>query len=97
MNAFFYKAYGAPSTYTFGTRPKPVISKPNHVVIKVHAASLNPIDYRQSCGDMKVAMSEQYVYPFCVLSTFFRSPPRLLLLLVIHAVFRGTRLTRRII
>jgi len=61
MNAFFYEAYGAPSTNTFGTRPKPVISKPNHVIMKVHAVSLNPIDYRQSCGDMKLMTNEKCV------------------------------------
>lgn len=42
------------------TIPKPFISSPDDVLIKVHAASLNPIDKGRVAGGLSMLMPEQY-------------------------------------
>jgi NADPH:quinone reductase-like Zn-dependent oxidoreductase len=48
MNAFYFEKYG--KDMTFGTVPKPKVTDPTHVLVKIHAASLNPIDYKVRDG-----------------------------------------------
>ncbi|KAK6362352.1 hypothetical protein TWF730_006046 [Orbilia blumenaviensis] len=60
MRSFFLPTgYGRPSTYELGDLPKPTISTPDNVLIKVHAASLNPIDMRYAEGTMKLMFPSQ--------------------------------------
>ncbi|EGX42945.1 hypothetical protein AOL_s00215g894 [Orbilia oligospora ATCC 24927] len=60
MRSFFLPAgYGKPSTYKLGELPKPAVSTPDNVLIKVHAASLNPIDMRYAEGTMKPMLPAQ--------------------------------------
>ncbi|KAK6535690.1 hypothetical protein TWF694_002140 [Orbilia ellipsospora] len=56
MRSFYLTAFGHPSTYTLGTLPKPTVTNPDQILIKVHAASLNPIDLRFAEGTMKMIM-----------------------------------------
>ncbi|KAK6349415.1 hypothetical protein TWF696_005700 [Orbilia brochopaga] len=60
MRSFFLPTgYGRPSTYKLGELPKPAVSNPDDVLIKVHAASLNPIDMRYAEGTMKYILPAQ--------------------------------------
>ncbi|KAF3926101.1 Zeta-crystallin [Dactylellina cionopaga] len=60
MRSFYLPTgYGQPSTYKLGELPTPTVSKPDHVLIKVHAASLNPIDMRYAEGTMKLLLPTQ--------------------------------------
>ncbi|KAK6506618.1 hypothetical protein TWF481_005075 [Arthrobotrys musiformis] len=60
MRSFFLPTgYGKPSTYKLGQLPKPAVSAPDNVLIKVHAASLNPIDMRYAEGTMKLMFPPQ--------------------------------------
>ncbi|KAF3933252.1 Zeta-crystallin [Dactylella cylindrospora] len=60
MKSFYMPTgFGQPPTYKMGELPKPVISKPDHVLIRVHAASLNPIDLRYTTGSLKMVMERQ--------------------------------------
>ncbi|KAK6350405.1 hypothetical protein TWF718_003597 [Orbilia javanica] len=60
MRSFFLPAgYGKPSTYKLGVLPKPTLSAPDNVLIKVHAASLNPIDMRYAEGTLKPMLPAQ--------------------------------------
>ncbi|KAJ6265057.1 Zeta-crystallin [Drechslerella dactyloides] len=60
MRSFFLPTgYGQPSTYKLGELPKPAVSNPDDVLIKVHAASLNPIDMRYAEGTMKWILPAQ--------------------------------------
>lgn len=44
-------AYSKPSGYQLSELPKPEIQDPKDVLIKVHAASVNPVDdAKQHCG-----------------------------------------------
>ncbi|KAF3915513.1 Zeta-crystallin [Orbilia brochopaga] len=63
MRSFFLPTgYGRPSTYKLGEQPKPTVSNPDEVLIKVHAASLNPIDMRYAEGTMKFIIRDE-VFP----------------------------------
>ncbi|KAK6535054.1 hypothetical protein TWF281_006352 [Arthrobotrys megalospora] len=60
MRSFFLPTgFGKPSTYTLGDLPKPTVSTPDNILIKVHAASLNPIDMRYAEGTMKLMFPPQ--------------------------------------
>ena len=39
--------------------PKPEISNPKDVLIKVHAASINPIDVKKASGMLKMAVRDE--------------------------------------
>ncbi|EPS35246.1 hypothetical protein H072_11439 [Dactylellina haptotyla CBS 200.50] len=59
MRSFYLPGFGKPSTYKLGALPKPTVSQPDHILIKVYAASLNPIDMRYAEGTMKLMMPTQ--------------------------------------
>lgn len=55
MRALAIPTYGKPSSYGVATIPTPQITQPDEVLIKVHAASVNPIDIKVAEGALKFA------------------------------------------
>ncbi len=49
MKAVFIESYGGPDVMQLGEQPKPT-PEPNEVVVAVHAASVNPIDWKMRAG-----------------------------------------------
>ncbi|KAF2446039.1 GroES-like protein [Karstenula rhodostoma CBS 690.94] len=45
-------------------RQHPTIPGPHDVIIKVHAASVNPLDLKKAAGMFKMAIKEQFLYYF---------------------------------
>ncbi|KAL9593938.1 MAG: hypothetical protein Q9219_007304 [cf. Caloplaca sp. 3 TL-2023] len=62
MQSLYITNYSKPSEYVIGSMPKPILSSPDEVLIKVHAASINPIDVKVASGMMKPMQSQ--VFPF---------------------------------
>jgi len=61
MRAFIAPVYGPPSIFELADIPTPKITKPNQVLIKVHAASINPSDMHAASGAFKLALPSTYV------------------------------------
>lgn len=53
MRSLASKNYGKPDTYENLELPVPEILEPNDILIKVSAASLNPIDVKLATGALK--------------------------------------------
>lgn len=64
MKALALHAYGAPSTYGIATLPVPQVRSPNEVLIKVHSASINPVDVKMADGATKLMATDR-----CVMSS----------------------------
>jgi NADPH:quinone reductase-like Zn-dependent oxidoreductase len=62
MRAIALAKYVKPTEYEVATLPTPQISKPDEVLIKVHAASINPVDVKIA-GGMTKAMQKD-TFPF---------------------------------
>jgi NADPH:quinone reductase-like Zn-dependent oxidoreductase len=58
MLALALAQYGSPKDYNVATIPTPTISKPDEILIKVHAASINPIDVKMATGIAKMMVTE---------------------------------------
>ncbi|KAH6676613.1 putative alcohol dehydrogenase [Halenospora varia] len=56
MRALAAKTYGLPTKYEILDLPTPQITKPNQVLIKVHAASVNPVDVAIANGEFNIAV-----------------------------------------
>jgi hypothetical protein len=63
MRAIALPEYCKPDKYDIGTLPTPVIGNPDDVLIKVHAASINPIDVKLASGVAKLMKKDKCVYP----------------------------------
>lgn len=50
MRAIAIPKYSKPKDYDIATVPVPQISKPDELLIKVHAASMNPLDVKLASG-----------------------------------------------
>lgn len=50
MTALALSNYGKPSEYNIATLPVPKVSKPYEMLVKVHAAAVNPIDVKLASG-----------------------------------------------
>lgn len=50
-----------PQNYELSELPAPTVQDPNDIVIKVHAASVNPIDVKKASGASKVVLKDSYV------------------------------------
>ncbi|OAG05791.1 GroES-like protein [Paraphaeosphaeria sporulosa] len=56
-------AHCEPLSYELnGNVPEPTISDSHDVIIKVHAASVNPIDLKKAAGVFKIAIKERFPY-----------------------------------
>jgi NADPH:quinone reductase-like Zn-dependent oxidoreductase len=51
--------YSPPSGYQVSELPKPVLEDSNDVIIKVHAASINPIDVKKASGILKMGIKDE--------------------------------------
>jgi NADPH:quinone reductase-like Zn-dependent oxidoreductase len=58
MRALAIATYGKPSSYGIASVPTPQITQPDEVLIKVHAASANPIDVKVAEGALKMARKD---------------------------------------
>jgi NADPH:quinone reductase-like Zn-dependent oxidoreductase len=52
-------SYSKPSGYQLSQLPKPVVEADTDVVIKVHAASINPVDVKKTDGKMKLILKDR--------------------------------------
>lgn len=59
MLAVTIPSFGAPETYELTDQPTPTVTQPTDIVIKVHAASVNPIDLKKANGVFKLAVKEE--------------------------------------
>jgi NADPH:quinone reductase-like Zn-dependent oxidoreductase len=57
MQSYHVKSYSEPQGYELDQLPRPEIESPNEVLIKVHAASINPIDVKMASGLAKMVTS----------------------------------------
>ena len=60
MKAVCFSAFGGTETLSVQTIPKPFLSAPGEVLVKVHACALNPIDKIRLSGQMAMMMPEPY-------------------------------------
>ena len=51
--------YSPPSAYWVSELLKPVLDNCNDVIVKVHAASINPIDVKKASGIMKRGLKDR--------------------------------------
>ncbi|TQV92751.1 hypothetical protein V2A60_009216 [Cordyceps javanica] len=54
--------YTNPDGYELSELAKPAVSQPTDVLIKVHAASINPVDVKKADGVMKMAIKDTFPY-----------------------------------
>ncbi|KAJ5520455.1 hypothetical protein N7463_000908 [Penicillium fimorum] len=55
-------SYSKPSGYQLSELAKPELRDPKDVIIKVHAASINPIDVKKAEGMLKLALKDSFPY-----------------------------------
>ena len=51
-------SYSSPLEYQVTELPKPQLDDPKDVMVRVHAASINPIDVKKAAGALKFALSD---------------------------------------
>lgn len=61
MRSIALEKYGPPQELKVLDLPKPQISKPDQILIKVHAASINPVDLFIASGGAKMMLPTTYV------------------------------------
>ncbi|KAI9924847.1 hypothetical protein MW887_006704 [Aspergillus wentii] len=54
--------YSPPSGYQITDLPKPKLNSPDDVIIKVHAASINPVDVKKAGGMLRMAFKDEFPY-----------------------------------
>ncbi|KAL4159606.1 hypothetical protein PRNP1_000183 [Phytophthora ramorum] len=60
MRSWFYTKYGGPTVLQTGDQPDAELRGPRDVLVKVHAAALNPIDYKRRQGVLKMLLQETW-------------------------------------
>ena len=50
MKTWYINEYGSNDVLEFGRHPLPTLRRPTDILVRVHAASVNPIDYRMRSG-----------------------------------------------
>jgi NADPH:quinone reductase-like Zn-dependent oxidoreductase len=63
MRALIAPAYVTPDKYEIVELLKAEIKGPRHVLVQVHAASINPHDVKQAKGMMKILEKLEYNIP----------------------------------
>jgi len=58
MRSLAVQSYCRPDKYEISTIPTPKITLPNHVLVKVHAASINPNDMEMAAGMAKLIVTQ---------------------------------------
>lgn len=48
-----------PSGYELATVPRPALAKSDDILIRVHAASINPVDVKKASGVVKIFLTEE--------------------------------------
>lgn len=61
MRSLAVSSYTTPDHYEVMDLPKPSIASPEEVLIKVHAASINPVDVKLAGGLAKLVQSASFV------------------------------------
>lgn len=51
-------SYSSPSAYQVSDLPKPQLDDSKDVMVRVHAASINPIDVKKADGALKLALKD---------------------------------------
>jgi NADPH:quinone reductase-like Zn-dependent oxidoreductase len=59
MRALAIPFYCKPTEYDVAILPTPIIYRPDHVLIKVTAASVNPIDVKMASGISKMVHKDK--------------------------------------
>ncbi|CAI5713263.1 unnamed protein product [Peronospora farinosa] len=59
MRSWSYTKYGGPTVMQMNEQLNPDLRGPKDVVVKVHAAALNPIDYKRRQGVLKMILQQQ--------------------------------------
>jgi NADPH:quinone reductase-like Zn-dependent oxidoreductase len=59
MRALALPCYSKPEDYDTATLPTPELTQPDDVLIKVHAASINPIDVKLASGMGKMMATDR--------------------------------------
>lgn len=59
MQALALEAYGTPSSYNIATLSVPKITAPDQILIKVHSASINPVDVKMAAGTTKFMVADR--------------------------------------
>ncbi|KAF3389583.1 Reticulon-4-interacting protein 1 [Penicillium rolfsii] len=54
--------YATPQDYELSELPAPTVEGPDDIVIKVHAASINPIDVKKASGASKSVLKDSFPY-----------------------------------
>ncbi|KAI9742849.1 MAG: hypothetical protein M1818_003578 [Claussenomyces sp. TS43310] len=62
MRSLFVTAYTQPLKYEISELPTPKIEFPDHVLIRVHAASINPVDMAVAGGALKMLVTFPFPY-----------------------------------
>lgn len=62
MESYHITDYAQPQGYQFSQLPRPEIENAAEVLIKVHAASVNPIDVKMASGAVKMMTSFKFPY-----------------------------------
>ncbi|KAL2839486.1 chaperonin 10-like protein [Aspergillus pseudoustus] len=62
MQSVGITSHGKPSEFQLLTFPRPEITDPTDVIIKVHAASVNPVDLKKADGIFKLALKDSFPY-----------------------------------
>ncbi|KAJ5086826.1 hypothetical protein NUU61_008133 [Penicillium alfredii] len=58
MRSLNISSYSKPSEYQVSDLPKPELHSPKDVLVKVYAASINPIDVKRADGALKLALKD---------------------------------------
>jgi hypothetical protein len=85
MKALVLAKYCKPSDYNIATVPTPRISKPDEVLVKVHSASINPLDVKMASGLGKMMDPHaQFAIPYSKINLPPIQPERLIRPLGFH-------------
>lgn len=57
MRSLCVHSYRPPSQFEISSIPTPKISLPNHVIVKVAAAGINPADMELARGEFKLVLT----------------------------------------